>query len=47
MPEGELVLRTTPGSRAIGRALHHAYQGELEEPAPQTEGVIRIRWTRD
>jgi hypothetical protein len=44
-----LRVRTTEAklARAIGRALFHAYRGELEEPPVQSEGLVRVRWTRD
>jgi hypothetical protein len=47
--EDELRIRTTDArlACAIGRALHHAYQGRLEEPGSSPEVPVRVRWTRD
>jgi hypothetical protein len=47
--EGGLRVQTTDGklARAIGEALHHAYRGVLEQPQPQSEGVVRVHWVRD
>lgn len=33
-------------TNAIGEALKHAYQGELEHPYPDREGVMYVSWTR-
>jgi len=40
-----LRVRTTDArlARAVGRAVHHAYRGKLEEPASHEEPV-RIHW---
>jgi hypothetical protein len=48
--EGDsLCIPTTDArlARGIGRALHSAYQGELDEPEPQVEGLVRVHWRRD
>jgi hypothetical protein len=47
--DGSLCIPTTDArlARGIGRALHSAYQGELDEPEPQVEGLIRVHWRRD
>jgi len=47
--EGELEVRTTSTrlARAIAHTLHRTYRGTLEEPPPQSDGPLRIRWTRD
>jgi NMD protein affecting ribosome stability and mRNA decay len=35
--------------RSLGRALHKAYDGKLEEPptTADTENLVRVRWVRD
>jgi hypothetical protein len=47
--EEGLRVATTAGwlPRSIGRALFHAYRGELKQPPVQSEGLVRVRWTRD
>lgn len=45
------VAETTDGklARSLGRALHKAYAGKLEEPptTADTENLVRVRWVRD
>jgi NMD protein affecting ribosome stability and mRNA decay len=48
-PEGDGVVVTTTDARlarAIGEALHHAYQGELDYRFTDAENVLRVSWTR-
>jgi len=46
--DGGLRVRTTDArlAHAIGRAVHHAYHGQLEEPQSNEEPV-RIRWLHE
>lgn len=44
------VATVTDGKlvRSFGRALEHAYGGELEEPTTQdVENIVRVRWSRE
>jgi len=45
------VAETTDGklAQSLGRALHKAYAGELEQPATTAEkgNLVRVRWVRD
>ncbi len=49
--EGGLVVTLTDGSLAssLGRALHKAYGGDLDQPGTSAEqdALVRIRWSRD
>ena len=47
--DGGLRVPTTDArlAREIGEALYRAYRGELEQPAPQTEGIVRVSWQRE
>lgn len=46
--EGELEVTTTDAHlvRAIGDAIHHAYQGELSFQQDEAETLLRMRWSR-
>jgi hypothetical protein len=46
--EGGLEIATTDAhlARGIGKALHHAYEGELEAPFTDEENLVRVRWSR-
>lgn len=46
--EGELRITTTEDdlARAIGEAVHHAYQGELDYPYVEEQRFLRVRWQR-
>jgi NMD protein affecting ribosome stability and mRNA decay len=43
-----LVVTTTDWrlARGIGEALHHAYQGELDQRFTEAENVTRVDWER-
>jgi NMD protein affecting ribosome stability and mRNA decay len=48
--DGEGLLVTTTDAHlahAIGKALHHAYQGELDAKYSQGESLVRATWRRD
>lgn len=49
--EDGLLVKTTDAklAQSIGRALHKAYGGELEDPgtARDRENLLRVTWTRD
>jgi soluble cytochrome b562 len=48
--EGAEMLVTTTDvhlARAIGEALRHAYQGELEAVHSVDQDLVRVRWSRD
>ena len=46
--EGALLVKTTDAhlARAIGDALHHAYQGELKVQQAPDENLARVHWER-
>jgi hypothetical protein len=48
---GGFVVETTDAklARSLGRALHKAYAGTLDEPPTdaEPENLVRVRWTRD
>jgi hypothetical protein len=46
--EGALLVRTTDAhlARAIGEAVHHAYQGELKVQQAPDENLARVHWQR-
>jgi NMD protein affecting ribosome stability and mRNA decay len=48
---GGLEVKTTDAKLAesLGKALHHAYAGTLEQPPTSSdkENLVRVRWTRD
>jgi hypothetical protein len=46
--EGGLFVTTTDAhlARAIGEALHHAYQGELKVQQAPDENLARVHWER-
>jgi hypothetical protein len=47
--QGETLTVATahPGlARALGDALHHAYQGDLDYQYPDEGGVMRVHWSR-
>jgi hypothetical protein len=45
----ELRVTTTDGklARTLGNALYRAYRGKLEQPRPDDQGPVRVRWSRD
>ncbi len=45
----ELRVTTTDGklARTLGTALYRAYRGKLEQPRPDDQGPVRVRWSRD
>lgn len=45
----ELRITTTDGklARTLGTALYRAYRGKLEQPRPDDQGPVRVRWSRD
>jgi NMD protein affecting ribosome stability and mRNA decay len=46
--DGLLITTTDPHlAHAIGKALHHAYQGELEAAYSDDESLVRATWRRD
>jgi hypothetical protein len=47
--DGEFTVTTTSGklAHAMGEALFHAYRGKLEQHQLQTEGLVRMHWTRE
>ncbi len=46
--EDRIVIETTSAklAHAIGKALQHAYQGELDSSFPEEAGLQRVAWTR-
>lgn len=46
--EGAIVIKTTDTHlpRAIGEALHHAYQGELDYHYNEEEYFLGVKWSR-
>lgn len=46
--DGEILVTITEGdlARAIGEAVHHAYQGELDYHYVEEERFLRVRWHR-
>jgi hypothetical protein len=46
--DGALEIATTDVrlARGIGKALHHAYQGDLDYHFTEAENLLRVHWTR-